>query len=80
MNGWDAAGHLNANTTTRISPVIALAGGAMMVGQDKVLGTHYVDCNNKPASVNRDLYKDQHLRKRTDEQATEHYIGHYGPE
>jgi CheY-like chemotaxis protein len=39
MNGWDAARHLNANTATKLNPVITLAEGTMMVGRDMVLGT-----------------------------------------
>ena len=31
MNGWDAARHLNANTATKLNPVITLAEGTMMV-------------------------------------------------
>ncbi|NDR55156.1 response regulator [Aliiruegeria sabulilitoris] len=57
MDGWDAAGHMKANSTTKTIPIIALTAHAMAGDRDKAIGAGCDDYDTKPVDFKRLLEK-----------------------
>jgi CheY-like chemotaxis protein len=57
MDGWEAAGHLKANTATQAIPIIALTAHAMAGDKEKAMEAGCDDYDTKPVDFKRLLQK-----------------------
>jgi CheY-like chemotaxis protein len=64
MDGWQAAGHLKANSETRAIPIIALTAHAIAGDREKTLGAGCDDYTTKPVDFPLLLTKIQTLLER----------------
>jgi CheY-like chemotaxis protein len=64
MDGWQAAGHLKANSETRAIPIIALTAHAIAGDREKTLGAGCDDYTTKPVDFPQLLTKIQTLLER----------------
>lgn len=64
MDGWQAAGHLKANSQTRAIPIIALTAHAIAGDREKTLAAGCDDYTTKPVDFPQLLTKIQSLLDR----------------
>jgi CheY-like chemotaxis protein len=57
MDGWEAAGHLKANSETQSIPIIALTAHAMAGDKEKAMEAGCDDYDTKPVDFKRLLQK-----------------------